>query len=304
MKNVSLRNTVLDFNIGGMGEARLKGVRFAKYQIHKADDDFYLIPDLLYPDQITAIEPYYKVTGQELMLRILNLYKSLDTGNLENAASVIQEWCLKNIHPYTLPEFFACGDLSWEEHWINLWGSGVGTISVRDFVYECKKFYETTSAVLTLMLIQTGREKEADSLYHTYFHKSGFDLYAEYMHNEHFSKEFLAADNYAMIPPVSMRVDFDEKRMQPVFIAEVHSIFDMLYYTLTRMVAANTPELDESWRRQCIALCESCGNLFIKEGNRQKYCKDPLCQAERNNRKAQAYYLRKQQNKHNGDSNL
>lgn len=302
MKKSSLRSTVLDFDIGGMGEARLKGVRFANYRICETDGDFQLIPDFLHPDQITAIEPYYKVTGQELMLRILNLYKSLDTENLENAAATIREWALKNIHPYTSPEFFACGDLSWEEHWINLWGSDIGSFSVRNFIYECKKFYETASAALTLTLIQTGREKEADSFYHTYFYDGGFDLYKEYMRNEHYSKEFLAADNYAMIPPVSMKIEFDAERMQPVFVAEVYSIFDVLYYTLIRMVAANAPALDENWRRQCVALCEACGNLFIKEGNRQKYCKSPLCQAERNNRKAQAYYLRKQKDSHSLDT--
>ena len=49
--------------------------------------------------------------------------------------------------------------------------------------------------------------------------------------------------------------------------------------------------------------CESCGELFIKEGNRQKYCKSPICQAERNNRKAQAYYLRKKSSIHNPTEN-
>lgn len=163
MKKRSLRSTVLDFDIGGMGEARLKGVRFADYRICETDDDFQLIPDFLHPDQITAIEPYYKVTGQELLLRILNLYKSWIPRILKMLQLPYREWSLKNIHPYTTPEFFACGDLSWEEHWINLWGSGIGSFSVRDFIYECKKFHETASAVLTLTLIQTGREKEADA---------------------------------------------------------------------------------------------------------------------------------------------
>lgn len=106
MKKSGLRSTVLDFDIGGMGEARLKEVRFADYRICETDGDFQLIPDFLHSEQIMAIEPYYKLAGQELMLRILNLYKSLDTENLENTASTIREWSLKNIHPYTAPEFF------------------------------------------------------------------------------------------------------------------------------------------------------------------------------------------------------
>ncbi len=297
MKNGSIRNAVMDFDIGGMGEARLKGIRFGKYDIAIRGDDRILVPDFLKPELIQPIDPYYKVTGQELLLRVLRLYKSIDFDSIDNATITIREWCQNNIHPFSDPELIILQpEFTWDMHWINLWNSGSGMFSVRKFMNECKHFFDMTGMVLTLTLIQGGREKEADTLYHQYFYEGGFDLYQEYMQNEHYSKEFLSADNYAMLPSMRMKVEFDPERMQPVFLPEVDSIFDVLYYTLIRIAAANAPALDENWRRQSIAICESCGELFIKDGNRQKYCKDPLCQAERNNRKAQAYYLRKKQN--------
>ena len=65
---------------------------------------------------------------------------------------------------------------------------------------------------------------------------------------------------------------------------------------LSDMVTKNAPKMDEVWHKQSVALCECCGKMFIKQGNRQKYCKDPLCQAERKNRKARDYYQRKHSN--------
>ena len=292
MKKPSLRDTIMDFNIGGLGEARFRSVRIAGYDTVKKEDDIELVPKFLKPELFTPILPYYKVSGQELMLQILNLYKSIKDLDLDGSAEIIEKWCMNNIHPYAYPELMNTFGDPWEYHWIRLEASGIGIISARRFKYDCRVFFYNAAAMLTLTLINLGREKDADRLYHTYFFDEGFDLYEEYMRNPNYSKEYLAADNYAMLQPVTMKLEFDVERMQPVFMPEINSIFDILNYTLVRMVAANAPALNENWRRQSIAICESCGELFIKEGNRQKYCKSPLCQAERNNRKAQAYYLR------------
>lgn len=42
-----------------------------------------------------------------------------------------------------------------------------------------------------------------------------------------------------------------------------------------------------------VATCECCGRLFIKNGNRQKYCDNPECKKERNRRKSRTAYHRK-----------
>ena len=38
---------------------------------------------------------------------------------------------------------------------------------------------------------------------------------------------------------------------------------------------------------------KACGEYFVRHSSRQRYCSNPNCQAERNNRKARAYYQRK-----------
>lgn len=37
----------------------------------------------------------------------------------------------------------------------------------------------------------------------------------------------------------------------------------------------------------------ACGEYFVRHSSRQRYCNNPKCQAERNNRKARAYYKRR-----------
>ncbi len=44
-----------------------------------------------------------------------------------------------------------------------------------------------------------------------------------------------------------------------------------------------------------ILTCMACGEYFVRHSSRQQYCSNPNCQAERNNRKARAYYKRKKE---------
>lgn len=40
----------------------------------------------------------------------------------------------------------------------------------------------------------------------------------------------------------------------------------------------------------------ACGEYFVRHSSRQRYCNNPNCQAERNNRKTRAYYEQKKNN--------
>ena len=298
-KKASLRNALLDFDVGGLGEARLKAVRFGKYTRSDKNGDVFLSPDFGDYEHIQVFEPYYPVTGQDMLIRACNLYKSIPD-DAEQAVERVTEWCLRNIHPYYPPGLLNNLDgVPWDEYWLNLWGSGIGMFSVLDFISSLKTLFELAGAVMTLTLLVKGQKEEADRLYHGVFYDGGYDIYKEYVSQKQYSQDFLLRDNYIMLPRVSMKVEYDQETRMPVFVPEVASIFDVLNYTLIRMVTKNAPMMDESWHKQSIALCEACGNMFIKEGNRQKYCKDPLCQAERNNRKARDYYQRKHSDRNN-----
>ena len=56
------------------------------------------------------------------------------------------------------------------------------------------------------------------------------------------------------------------------------SVFDAAYYALARFVATQ-PEVPtkEDGGKTPLGICESCGKIFFKNGNRQKYCDDPEC---------------------------
>lgn len=72
-----------------------------------------------------------------------------------------------------------------------------------------------------------------------------------------------------------------------------HSVFDVAYYAMAQYISSS-PDYPLHWGgRTGIAYCKSCGNIFIKNGNRQKYCDDPECKKERDRRKSKGYYYRK-----------
>ena len=79
--------------------------------------------------------------------------------------------------------------------------------------------------------------------------------------------------------------------------ADVQSVFDIAWYTLARLVADVVPLVDEDLNyfdlQDSIFICMACGEYFVRHSGRQRYCNNPSCQAERNNRKARAYYKQK-----------
>ena len=84
--------------------------------------------------------------------------------------------------------------------------------------------------------------------------------------------------------------DVGEMKILPGFT----SVFDAAYYALARF-AATQPEVPtkEDGGKTPLGICESCGKIFFKNGNRQKYCDDPECKKERNRRKSRTAYLKK-----------
>ena len=80
--------------------------------------------------------------------------------------------------------------------------------------------------------------------------------------------------------------------------ADVQSVFDIAWYTFARLMAEVAPpvdsDLDYTDSQGSVLTCMACGEYFVRHSSKQRYCRNPSCQAERNNRKARAYYKRKQ----------
>lgn len=104
-------------------------------------------------------------------------------------------------------------------------------------------------------------------------------------------------DALEMFPDFKMRVKQDPKTHKAEMSAEIHSVFDIAWYAFARMVADVAPpadvDMDYEFSQGSILTCMCCGEYFVRHSSRQRYCDNPNCKAERNNRKARAYYKRK-----------
>ena len=74
---------------------------------------------------------------------------------------------------------------------------------------------------------------------------------------------------------------------------DFHSAFDATRFALSQYVSIPTDSPIAYADRVGVATYEWCGRLFIKNGNRQKYCDNPECKKERNRRKSRTAYRRK-----------
>jgi len=91
---------------------------------------------------------------------------------------------------------------------------------------------------------------------------------------------------------VTMKLGLDENGELKV-MPDFHSVFDAARFALSQYVFYPTDYPIAYADRVGVATCECCGRLFIKNGNRQKYCDNPECKKERNRRKSRTAYRRK-----------
>ena len=91
---------------------------------------------------------------------------------------------------------------------------------------------------------------------------------------------------------VTMKLGLDENGELKV-MPDFHSVFDAARFALSQYVSIPTDYPIAYADRVGVATCECCGRLFIKNGNRQKYCDNPEFKKERNRRKSRTAYHRK-----------
>ena len=105
-----------------------------------------------------------------------------------------------------------------------------------------------------------------------------------------------------MIPDFRMRLKVNHKKNRVVLAADIHSVFDIAWYTLAKEICEDPlpklknalAELDSN-ERPVILTCPICGNAFLRKGKavKKKYCgsyecnKRRLAQNTRNCRKRQ-----------------
>ena len=100
-----------------------------------------------------------------------------------------------------------------------------------------------------------------------------------------------------IIPDFHMRLKRNPKNGQIVFAADVHSVFDIAWYTLSRMITDFGPLEDGGRKRDLtdgtLITCKCCGEAFIRRNNRQQYCMKEECQKAHNALRMRRYRANK-----------
>lgn len=296
---MDITKEVTMFEVGGIGDIKLKAVRFPYYAVEdKQNGDFILYPYIEMDNGQPEVKLPYYMTGQEMLADLCNLYKSISEVSIDTALPVIINWCFTHIHPYYPPELMRKSpEWDWPEHWVNLLcgDTGIGAFSVIKMITELKELYITSIALFTMLTIQRGEIDEAKKLYYSNIgnESPGYDLFEHFLTEKQYKRSFILEDIGLSVPRFRMGLQYDENTQKLVFAPMIESVFDMAWYALSRAVAVNAPALNTWDGKLSITYCEACGKFFIKDGNRQKYCKDPECQSYRNRKKSKTYYTKK-----------
>lgn len=83
------------------------------------------------------------------------------------------------------------------------------------------------------------------------------------------------------LPDFKLRLKISPETNKPVLAAEVHSVFDIAWYTLAWMISEDPAPEDmqkHAPRKEgVITRCACCGEIFTARNRNQKYCKKEAC---------------------------
>ena len=320
-----LYTDVLSFGeIGGVGEMIYHTVRFSEYSIEQKDEGSLLCPQC-YANDEPKTKTDYALTGQMLLASLCNLYQKINDPYCEEPFDLlIFNWCIKNSHPYNIDDLYemlSAEDFEIQKEWFLI--EKDGTFSISKFIRDLSNVYHTFAFCHAIRELKAGNEKYAYNLYYEGKFDDGYPFFEKYKYSlpveekeqelqikhhstigdEHFERNPLDYIDYlqntllSLFPEFKLKLKSNPRSKRIVYAADVQSIFDICWYTLSRMVADDAPALDVDdehlFSQGSILSCLCCGEFFIRHGSRQKYCGSENCEAERNRKKAKANYIRK-----------
>ena len=294
--------------IGGVGEMVYRAVRFPEY-VPDYDDDGEIIKPLFTGGHAPISGTDYSLTGQDLLVSLCNLYIKLNNpDSTESISDAVWDWCRNNIHPYDID--LLCDMLESEKF---------AHITYRDIIeknatFSIKRFIKDLCDLGTVFelyymldnLKYEGNVKNARNLYYEgrlCDTLAFLERYSKYEDDKEYRVRVL--EDYSdlifkvidMFPDFRMRLKLDKKTGKVMFGADVQSIFDICWYTFSRIVADVAPPVDEDLdyfeSQGSILSCLTCGKYFVRRSSRQRYCDSWDCQAERNRKNRRASYARK-----------
>lgn len=147
---------------------------------------------------------------------------------------------------------------------------------------ELQKEKITPDQLLAEVIADGKKKKEQGYEVTTCFVREPFDYY-----------EDLRDRLIELIPDFRMRLKVNPKNNQVIFAADVDSVFDICWYTLAHMIVDFGPPEEGGRIRQLtegtLITCLHCGEAFIRDNNRQLYCKKVECQRAHNAARQRRY---------------
>lgn len=316
---------VLGFaEIGGVGEMIYHTVRFPEYDLDTENDVQVLKP--VCPQGCEPIKKTdYSLTGKKLLVSLCNLFMKINDPECKGSyIKLIVDWCKENTHPYRIDYLY---DLLLEPDYeiaqLRFLVEKEGIFEINEFIRELANVYHTFAFYFALDSVKRGNDQYARDLYYEGRFYDGFPFFEKYRvrslesegtepgkGNSDIQKSYInrVLADYAdlqmkllsLFPEFQMKLKANPRTKRVVYAADVQSVFDICWYTLSRMVADDAPPMDydseSEFAEGSILSCLGCGNFYIRKSSTQKYCDRPDCQAERNRRKARASYIRKKNN--------
>jgi len=294
--------------IGGIGEMVYRAVRFPEY-IPDYDDDGEIIKPLFTGGHAPVSGTDYSLTGQDLLVSLCNLYVKLNNpDSTESISDAVWDWCRNNIHPYDIDNLCEILESEKNAHITFM------DIIEKDATFSIKRFIKDLCDLGTVFelyyildnLKYEGNVKNARNLYYEGRLRDSLaflERYSKYEDDKEYRAHVLEDYNdlifkvIDMFPDFRMRLKLDKKTGKVMFGADVQSVFDICWYTFSRIVADVAPPVDEDLdyfeSQGSILSCLACGKYFVRRSSRQLYCDSWDCQAERNRRNRRASYARK-----------
>lgn len=282
------------FDLGSLNENKKITAKFTKYEVDHRRDGTYICA-LLEEGQLPEWQEGYGLDGQKLLLSLCNLYLKIENIDEWEACHHIIAWCKANAFPYC-SQGLKVQEYDWEllqdsERW-ELW---VNVLNGYEFTLEritadLKRLYEDMEILLHFYNVKNQLESQRELPQN----KRVWE-YANIASLPEMQLLYKLDNFLSELPKFPLELTLDEVGELKILLGFT-SVFDAAYYALARFVATQ-PEVPtkEDGGKTPLGICESCGKIFFKNGNRQKYCDDPECKKERNRRKAKSAYYRKLQ---------
>ncbi|NCU25934.1 hypothetical protein EOM86_04350 [Candidatus Nomurabacteria bacterium] len=167
------------------------------------------------------------------------------------------------------------------------------SFSCKKMLADLKALYENTITAFTYKDLMDSNPGKAKDTYKPLLEAGGKDICREWTEIRDADRMEHLDRFVRFLPALRMGAQYSAEAGKLLFLPYVNSVFDSAYYALVRFISIDAGATSDTGGKTSIDLCKACGSIFVKNGNRQMYCGNMICQSVRNNRKANNYYHRK-----------